>query len=398
MKSLSNAQMRILRAREKVARRNVFFASILYTARLIETDIAPFGLKTMFTNGIDIYFHPEFVADNDAYIEGVVLHETLHCAFCHVHRKGDRDARLWNIACDYAINPLIQSIFPLPKCALIDRKYEGLSAEKIYELLKENQPDGPDGESEEGAGDEEGQKGKGGTGPEQQSGPMQEPTPDELEKAEREWRRVVKLASDKAEKAGTMHGALKTLVEDLFPSDKLDWRKALEDMARDAKSDDAGDWSRPNRRFIGEGQYFPGRINDKHFRLVACLDVSGSVSDAYKKEMKSELMNLLDQKIVTSVVMISTDTQITNKEEVFDSEGVANFDFKDHGGGTDFQACMKEVAKVEDAVGCVFLTDMATCSFGDDPGIPTVWVDWTGNGTQSVPYGRVTTLGESRAN
>jgi len=379
-KAMSNAQLRILKAREKVARRNVFFASILYTARLLETDLEPYGMKTMFTNGIDIYFHPDFVADNDANIEGVVLHETLHCAFCHIHRKGERNPALWNIACDYAINPLIQSIFPLPKGALIDQKYAGMNAEHIYELLDKD----PKFDKIKLAGNASG-KGL-------ESGPMQEPTPEQLEKAEREWRRVVKLASDKAEKAGTLHGQLKQLVEELFPSERLDWRKALEDMARDAKSDDAGDWSRPNRRFIGEGMYFPGRINDKHFRLVACLDVSGSVSDEYKKEMKSELMNLLDQKIVTSVVMISTDTEVTNQEEVFDSEGVMNFDFKDHGGGTDFQRAMERVAQVEDAVGCVFLTDMMTSSFGKDPHIPTVWVDWTGNGNQTVPFGRVTTL------
>lgn len=382
MAKLSAAAMRVLQAREKVARRNVFFASILYTARLMETQVTPYGMKTMFTNGVDVYFHPEFVRDNDAFIEGVVLHETLHCAFCHVQRRGERHQARWNIACDYAINPLITSIFPLLPNALIKDEYRGLSAERIYDLLPEGMGEGPEA-------------GQPGTPDEMKSGPMKEPTPEELEKAEREWRRVVKMAADKAERAGTLHGQLKTLVEDLFPSEKLDWRKALEDMARDAKSDDAGDWSRPNRRFIGQDFYLPGKINDKHYRLVACLDSSGSVSDEYLREMKSELMSLLDQKIVTSVVMISTDTEVCNKEEVFDAEGVQNFSLGDHGGGTDFDNAMQAVAQVEDAVGCVFLTDMYTSSFGKDPGIPTVWVDWTGSGDQQVPFGRVTALNRS---
>ena len=114
MTRLSNTQIRVLKAREEVARQNVFFEAILYTARLIETDYAPHGMKTMFTNGIDIYFHPDFVRANDDTIEGGVLHETLHCAFCHAQRRGDRNPALWNVACDFAINPLIQSMFALP--------------------------------------------------------------------------------------------------------------------------------------------------------------------------------------------------------------------------------------------------------------------------------------------
>ena len=51
MTRLSNTQIRVLKAREEVARQNVFFEAILYTARLIETDYAPYGMKTMFTNG-----------------------------------------------------------------------------------------------------------------------------------------------------------------------------------------------------------------------------------------------------------------------------------------------------------------------------------------------------------
>jgi hypothetical protein len=43
-------------------------------------------------------------------------------------------------------------------------------------------------------------------------------------------------------------------------------------------------------------------------------------------------------------------------------------------------------------MGCVFLTDMATQSFGRDPDMPVLWVDWTKNGTQKVPFGKVCAL------
>jgi predicted metal-dependent peptidase len=429
MHNLTPAMLRVLKAREKVARRNVFFASILYTARLIETNATPYGLKTMFTNGIDIYFHPDFVKENDAFIEGVILHETLHCAFRHVTRKQFRKDQMWNIACDYAINPVVLSVYKLPKCALVNDRFSAMSAEKIYDYLdkqqvKVNPPPGNGqgkGEPQQGQGqpqqgqgnqppkpgeDEQDQNGSGGSGNQEQkadrhdeegplgtldeeTGRMFEPTPEELEAADREWRRVLKIASERAERAGTMHAEMSRLVEELFPSEKLDWHKVLDDFARDFKSDDSTTWARPNRRFIGNGDYWPGKANDKISKLVVGIDCSGSMDDIAVNGIKAEAMNLLEQKIVDRVVLISTDTKVCNMAEVDQPEEIAAFDPKG-GGGTDFDDAMREIAKIEDAIGCVFCTDMQTCSFGKDPGMPVIWVDWTGHGKQSVPFGRVT--------
>lgn len=400
MAPLSSAMLRVLKAREKVARRNVFFASILYTARLIETDQKPSGVATMFTNGLDIYFHPDFVKENDQYIEGVLLHEVLHCAFNHMGRQQHRKELLisqtghvvsaWNIACDYAINPLVLSVYKLPKGGLVDSQYDALSAERIYERIVEQA-------KKNGSVAVMGQnpKGKKGNAPDEQSGRMREATDQEKAEAEKrgmgedEWRRVVNVAKEKAEKAGQVHGQLKRLIEELFPSDKIDWRRLLDDMARNAKENDNSSWSRPNRRFLGSDIILPGTSQDKVFRLVACIDASGSVSEEYLKEMRAELMSLLEQQIVTHVTLIATDTQVCNKEDVTTPEEVKNFSLGLHGGGTDFQAAMAEVAKIEDAVGCIFLTDMQTSSFGKDPGIPTIWVDWTKLGNQKVPFGQV---------
>lgn len=427
-KQLSPAMLRVLKAREKVARRNVFFASILYTARLIETQATPYGLKTMFTNGVDVFFHPDFVKENDAHIEGVLLHETLHCAFRHVSRKQHREDQPWNIACDFAINPVVLSVYTLPSCALVNPRFDKMSAEKIYDWLQQQKvkinpppseqgkgkdtrpgqdgtPQPPqggqgkpqdqqgeqeqDGQGDEGEPTQDKGQGKNQGGLDEESGRMFEPTSEELEAADREWRRVLKIASERAEKAGTMHANIRSLVEELFPSEKLDWHKVLDDMARDAKSDDSVTWSRPNRRFIGSDIYWPGKSLDRISKLVVGIDCSGSMDDEAVNGIKAEAMNLLEQKFVDRVVLISTDTNVCNYAEVDDPADIAAFDPMG-GGGTDFRAAMIEIAKVEDAIGCVFCTDMQTNSFGDNPGMPVVWVDWTGNGKQKVPFGRVT--------
>jgi hypothetical protein len=61
-------------------------------------------------------------------------------------RRGNRDPLLWNYACDYAINPILNvevvgGAFEWPsnldgsRMGLYEEKYEGMKAEDIYDLL-----------------------------------------------------------------------------------------------------------------------------------------------------------------------------------------------------------------------------------------------------------------------
>jgi predicted metal-dependent peptidase len=365
----SDAMLRVLKARMNIARRNVFFASICFNAKIVESTMFP----TMWTNGIDIFFNPEFVKQEDQFIEGVFLHEVLHCALLHVGRKEWREPLKFNMACDYSINPLVLKSYRLPAKRLDDPKYHNMSPERIYELL----PDNPQG----------GKGGKGDKGNKSFDPDLIDPSPEELEAAERSWRRVVHNAIERAEKAGTLPGDIRRLCEDLFPLDKINWRDLIRDMVRNAKSRSSSSWSRPNRRFLGNGMILPGFENDQVYRIVLCLDTSGSINDEVLKQMKAEGMSLLEQEIVNEVVMISTDTRVCSEAMVTSSEEVEKFDCGRCGGGTQFDAAMARVAEVKNAVGCIFLTDMQTSSFGKDPGIPTVWVDWT-NGGAVAPYGQ----------
>lgn len=45
--------------------------------------------------------------------------------------------KLWNIAADYAINPIIEACgVELPKDALKDARFEGMTTDQIYRILK----------------------------------------------------------------------------------------------------------------------------------------------------------------------------------------------------------------------------------------------------------------------
>jgi len=157
-------------------------------------------------------------------------------------------------------------------------------------------------------------------------------------------------------------------------------------MSRDAKSKATRTWHRPNRRRLGNDEYMPGYGNDNVYKLVMCLDVSGSVSQQMIQEMCDEAASLLDQDLVTNVTLISVDTRIQNVLEATTGEDIKGWN-AGGGGGTDFRSAMDTIGKMEDVIGCIFLTDMQTSSFGAQPPFEVVWVDWSGGGSKA-PYGR----------
>ena len=124
-----------------------FFSSLINATNIEEDDTLPF--KTMATDGFVVLYHPEYVHNHSHQeIMFVIAHEIMHNTMGHFARQGDRHGELWNIAADYAINPLIEGsikdkdnndVMIAPKGILLDKKYSGKSAEWIYEHLMEKE-------------------------------------------------------------------------------------------------------------------------------------------------------------------------------------------------------------------------------------------------------------------
>jgi len=129
--------------------RKGFFAQLL--SKLNIYGVSDPRYQTMCTNGFNIQYHPDFVlSQSDAAIRFVLCHEILHCVGDHMSRRGSRNPLIWNYACDYAINPILNvevvgGAFEWPKnsdgsqMGLYEEKYEGMKAEDIYDLLIEDQ-------------------------------------------------------------------------------------------------------------------------------------------------------------------------------------------------------------------------------------------------------------------
>jgi hypothetical protein len=93
----------------------------------------------MGADGGDVYYDPVLVQTFDDHIEGFVLHEYLHNLCDHIARRGNRETGLWNVACDYAINPFVTKLFDLPPgLCLLDPRFVGMEPEAIYDALGGN--------------------------------------------------------------------------------------------------------------------------------------------------------------------------------------------------------------------------------------------------------------------
>jgi len=127
--------VRIQKARTALLLDHLFFGSLPFRLGARPTT----SIQTMATDGISLFYNPDFVETlNAAELIGTLAHDVLHPALQHHTRRGGRDRKRWNMACDFAINPLLLDAgLTLPKDVLIDHRFRGMSAERIYNLIEE---------------------------------------------------------------------------------------------------------------------------------------------------------------------------------------------------------------------------------------------------------------------
>lgn len=89
------------------------------------------------TDGSRLYFHPDALTTlfrrGRAAVNRQYLHSIMHCLFCHLWTKKDRDAEYWNLACDIAAEYVIDGLYlkavHLPKSSVRRELYRMLEAD-----------------------------------------------------------------------------------------------------------------------------------------------------------------------------------------------------------------------------------------------------------------------------
>ena len=353
------------------------------------------SIRTMQTDGVSIRYNPDFVAGlSRGPFRSVIAHETLHCAALHHTRRGGRDLRRWNIACDYAINPLlVEAGFELPEGMLLDPAYAGMSAEDIYAKLPQDagendddrdsdDPGGSGGVCDPPPGDDEAGDGTGDPGPSGQPG-AGAPSAADLARQEENWLIATAQAEATAKAMGIGAGdAARAIREQVAP--KLDWRDVLRRyLSAAAKSDYA--WTPPNRRHIARGLYLPSLRSETLGPVVVAVDTSGSIDDPTLAAFAAEIRAILDEAAPEAIHVVYCDAAVKGAERFEPGDSIRLT--PPGGGGTAFRPVFDWVAQSDIRPVCaVYLTDLDGEDFGAAPDYPVLWVSTWKTG---APFGEV---------
>jgi len=390
------ASIRIQKARTTLLLDHPFFGSLLFRLKGREHRSIP----TMATDGVSLYYNPEFVDTlNSATLAGVLAHEVMHPALQHHVRRSGRDSRRWNEACDYAINPLLLDAgLSLPDGVLVDQRYRGMSAEQIYGLREAEarpQPGGQDNSSEgAGAGARENPEERGDTdeptAPETEGGigqVLDAPAPDEetpsVEEQAREWNVAVNQAVTLSKQAGKVPAGLARTLEGAAEA-SVDWRELLRRLWSDTIPADSS-WMRPNRRHIWNGLYLPGVVREGVGEIAIAVDCSGSVNGWLLRLFEAEVCSILEGQRPQCVHVLYFDTEVHKVETYRAGEQVHLNPVG--GGGTDFGPCfdwLEEHGIWPQTL--VFLTDLCGTFPETKPGYPVLWASTE---RRQAPFGSV---------
>ena len=406
------------------------FFAVLAMHLVAEED---YTIPTAATDGKRLYYNPHFIKKmKETHRNWVIAHEVLHPALKHIWRRNNRNAEKWNYACDYAIHWIMmqflqsqngntKSKMEMPPGCLYDPKYDGMSAEEIYNLLpndfKDNaqfgqggppQSEGQGGSGQSQPGQNPGQQGAGGGDGEDSDGQGMTPLDDhskwykpdtqnnkEAKATQWEGNLIAAAEASKHKFKGDMPGFLQKLLKSLTEPQK-DWRVLLHEFIQQEINDYS--FNPPDRRY-SDCDFFLPDFNDTVDLvkdLLFFIDTSGSMSDNEIRACFSEIAGAIHQ----------FSGKLFGKVGFFDAVayGLTDFDDVGHditkirpvgGGGTSFAAPFEYIDKNlpdTEIAGIIMLTD-GECNFPDEKvakGVPVLWV-FT-NKDKTSPWGLHTNL------
>lgn len=384
-----NAQTKLTRARISLLLDEPFFGTLLLNLRQMEDKTG--AVPTMATDGERLLWSANLVEKlTERELKTVLAHEVLHPGLLHHIRRGERDPRLWNIAADHAVNLILESCnqeakaknrpapFPWPAWPkpVMDARFSGMSAEAIYDALRQEGGGGsgqnPNGQPGQPGADGEPSLGEVNDAPEAQ---------DEAGKGEQEtrWKKAIIDAAQAGKSRGTMPAEMRKLVEDIL-APKADWREILRRFIRDRATDDYS-WLRPNPRYASTGFILPSLHSQRLGTVGIIRDTSGSTQD-WQAEILAELAGVIHEAQPAKVVVIDADAKVQRVLELEPGDALPADALG--GGGTDFRPALERMEGFS-PVCCVYLTDLAGSFPDHEPSFPVLWA--TAEQCAGAPFG-----------
>jgi len=127
--------------------------------------------------------------------------------------------------------------------------------------------------------------------------------------------------------------------------------------------------------------------------FIFVMDTSGSIGSEEEEEFGSHINSVLEE-FPSSYTILFCDTMVRGRQVISQEDLPIKLETQG-GGGTNFENAM-EIIKKEyvqgdtPPQGVIFFTDLETSSFGEDPGIPVLWLVHSNcNEDLTVPFGKI---------
>ena len=434
---------RLRRARSELVLAQPFFGCLLLRLEL-KADPA---CRDVWTDGRTLGFNPAYAASQEArHLESALAHEALHIALKHNLRRQGRDERLWNRACDVAVNHLLRDAgFVLPSGWTVEDEYAGMSVDAVYGELKRLQEGRPRGGARDARAKGAAAESRGGLGlggregdaaparerPEARSGEaggedfeglsravpqkadagaeggsrqaesprfagevrdhpllLDKASQDARRRAEREAGIAISLSLQSAPGAAGLPQGVRRAVEGCVRP-RVDWREALRRFIEDCADADYT-WTVPSRRYLWQDLYLPSRHEQKLPGIALAVDCSGSVDARALAVFCEELSGILDH-FDTELWVVYHDAQVAGSERFTRADRPLRLSPRG-GGGTDYRPVCPELERLGVRPAClVWFTDFECSSFPGEPGYPVLWCA-TRQPDRPPPFGEVVLL------
>lgn len=374
---------KIIVARVGLLLRHPFFGNLATRMGIKEADD---WLPTAATDGRNIYFNREFFTPLTVkQVEFVIAHEILHAVFDHMSRREGRDPKIFNIACDYAVNGQIVrdkiGDYNLPDIKIFhDPKYYGWSAEQVYDEIYEKYSDEQLAALGQLLDEHLDPEGDGGNGNQPKY------SKEELKKIRDEMREAVMQAAQAAG-AGNVPASIARMIKELTEP-KMNWREILRQQIQSTIKNDYT-FMRPNRKGWHMNAILPGTNYEETIDICVSIDMSGSIGDEQAKDFLSEIKGIMEEYKDFRIKVWCFDTQVYNEA---DFDGYTMDSFMDYepmgGGGTEFMVnwdYMKE-HQIQPKKFIMFTDGYPFGSWGDELYCDTVFIIH-GNNTIVPPWG-----------
>jgi predicted metal-dependent peptidase len=382
---------KIIVARVGLLLRHPFFGNLATRMGIQEADE---WLPTAATDGRNIYFNREFFTPLTVkQVEFVIAHEILHAVFDHMSRREGRDPKIFNIACDYAVNGQIVrdriGDHNLPDIKIFhDSKYYGWSAEQVYDEIYEKYDEEQLAALGQMLDEHLDSEGDGKDGQPKYS-------KEELKKIRDEMREAVMQAAQAAG-AGNVPASIQRMIKELTEP-KMNWREILRQQIQSTIKNDYT-FMRPNRKGWHMNAILPGTNYEETIDICISIDMSGSIGDDQAKDFMTEIKGIMEEYKDFRIKIWCFDTSVYNEA---DFDGYSLDSFMDYqpmgGGGTDFEAnwnYMKE-NDIQPKKFIMFTDGYPFGSWGDELYCDTVFIIH-GNNTIVPPFGEYAYYEESK--